>query len=82
MTGPVRSRSAYRRATDHIHPEYWTEADHQHFESQISGELKELRKDVEKLGTRLTWLFGGISLGAFLITILAPFVRIFLGMPQ
>ena len=70
-----------RPARDHVHTEYWTEQDHYRFEDRVTAEIRELRKDVETLSSRLTWLLGGLALATFLITILAPFVRDFIGVP-
>jgi hypothetical protein len=66
----------------HVHPEYWTEADHYHFENRISNELRELRLDVERLNSRLTYLLGGLGLLAFVIPIIAPWIRGLLGVPS
>lgn len=80
---PPRPRAhPHRRASDnHNHPEYWTETEHYRFEDRVAGEIRELRVDVEKLSSRLTWIMGGLSLLTFLITILAPFLRSWIGVP-
>lgn len=75
MTGPRR------RASDHLHPEYWTEGDHYRFEDRVSKELEKLRVDVEKLSLRITLMLGGLGILAFLIPILAPFIRDWFGVP-
>jgi hypothetical protein len=69
VTGPQR------RVTDHIHPEYWTEADQHRFEDRITRELHAIRAEVKDAGIRLTYLFGGLAVIAFLLPIVAPFIR-------
>lgn len=73
MSGPRRA------TTQHNHPEYWTEADHYRFEDRITTELHELRQDVNKLSSRLTWLLGGLSLASFLVTLFARVILPALG---
>lgn len=78
-----------RRASDHDHHEYWLRDSQYRFEDRVANELKALREveiaglreDVEKLTARLLLLSGGIILGAFLLTIGAPFIRSWLQLP-
>ena len=71
-----------RRASDHhYHPEYWTEADHYRFEDRISKEIHDLRSEVREWAQRLTLILGGLSLMFFLLPLLAPFFRGWLGLP-
>lgn len=70
-----------RRVTDHVHPDYWTEADQHRFEDRIANELKGIREDLEKVTTRVLIMFGGLILLAFLLTFIAPFVRDWLRLP-
>lgn len=65
----------------HFHPEYWTERDHERYEDRTSNEIRELRKDVEVLSTRITYLLGGLGLLMFLATLFAPLIRTLLGVP-
>lgn len=69
MTGPRR------RVEDHLHPEYWTEADQHRFEDRISRELNGIRGEVREAGTRITYLMGGLAVIAFLLPLVAPFIR-------
>lgn len=70
MTGPRR------RATDHVHPEYWTEVDHDRFEGRVAAELERLRGDVHGLRgevnratARLSWLLGALGVAVFVVNI-------------
>ena len=76
----VRGRPQ-RRADDHVHEQYWTEADQHRFEDRVSIELRAMRTDLERLTTRVLTLFGGVIVLAFLLTLIAPFVRSWLGVP-
>lgn len=76
-----------RRADDHVHPEYWTENAHHRYEDRTSSELLKIDKRlemidhrVEGLTTRITLLIGGLGLIAFLLPIISPFVRLWLGL--
>lgn len=71
-----------RRITDHYHPEGWSRDDQHRFEDRISGELKEIRNDLEKLASRVLMIFGGIAVLAFLIPLLVPMLRQWLDIPQ
>ena len=55
-----------RRATDHVHPEYWTEHEHEVFESRMADELEGLRSDVKSLSWRVAVVLGGVGVLAFL----------------
>ena len=75
-----------RRADDHVHSEYWTTDSHHRYESRTANEMERLRIEVEKvevkvgeLTTRITLMLGGLGLIAFLLPIISPFVRIWLG---
>lgn len=70
-----------RRATDHLHPEYWEEAEQHRYEDRVARKLDSLEHTVNKLGERLLLLFGGLGLLAFLLPIIAPFVRSLIGLP-
>jgi hypothetical protein len=75
-----------RRADDHNHPEYWTADAHHRFEDRTAKELQSLKAEVEKvevkvgeLTTRITLMLGALGLIAFLLPIISPFVRLWLG---
>ena len=74
MTGPRR------RADDHVHPEYWLAEDHHRFDSGIKEELKEIRREMDAIATRLTLLLGGLGILAFLVPLISPFLRAFLNL--
>lgn len=69
-----------RRADDHVHPEYWTGEAHNRFEDRVTRELHELRAAVTALTLRLTVLLSVIGFLAFLIPILAPYLRRLFGL--
>lgn len=64
-----------RRVTDHFHPEYWTEADQHRFEDALRAEIKGIRDEVKDASTRLTYLLGGLVVVAFLLPLVAPWIR-------
>lgn len=51
------------------------------YEDRIAGDVKDLRASVDRLTQRVTMLLGAIALMVFLIPVLAPFIRGFLGLP-
>lgn len=71
-----------RRITDHYHPEAWSRDDQHRFEDRITGELKEIRNDLEKLASRVLMIFGGIAVLAFIIPLIVPLLRQWLDIPQ
>ena len=78
MTGAPR-----RRASDqHVHPEYWTEHDQIRFEDRIVREMEGIRAEVKALTGRMTLLLGGLVLLAFLLPLVAPFIRDWLNLPE
>lgn len=71
-----------RRATDHhVHVEYWTEIDQHRFEDRISLQIAELRKEVRDIAARLTMMLGALALLAFLLPLVAPFIRGLFNLP-
>lgn len=66
---------------DHFHPEYWGKDDHWRFEARVQAELEKIEEAVERLTTRITMMLGGLALIAFLLPIIAPFVRQWIGVP-
>lgn len=88
MTGPGAPR---RRASDHhVHPEYWTEADHNRFEDRLANEIEKVRREanarmdrmsdqIDGLNRNLLLIAGGLGLLAFLLPIIAPFIRTLFG---
>ena len=75
MTGPRR------RASDHVHEEYWTMLEQHRYEDGIKEELRAINREVKSLSNRLLLLMGGIILLAFLLPIAAPFIRGLVGIP-
>lgn len=74
--GPSRGDSA----SNHWHPEYWTEAAHHRFEDRVSAEIEKLESAIDKLTYRVTMMLGGLTLIALLLPILAPFMRAAFGL--
>lgn len=64
-----------RRAGDHVHPEYWTEADQERYERRVAQEVHGLRGEVKQLADRVLMMLGAIGLLAFLLPLAAPFIR-------
>lgn len=75
MSGPRR------QTDDHVHPDYWTRESHYRYEDRMHGEFQQLEKAVDALKTRITLMIGGLMIVAFLLPIIAPFVRAFLNIP-
>ena len=72
-----------RRASDqHVHPEYWTESDQFRFEDRIGREIHALREEVRGIATRLTMMLGALALLAFLLPLIAPFIRSLFNLPN
>lgn len=74
----------------HGHPEYWTEAEQHRYEDRVARELRDLshqangRMDrlsaqLDALSRQLLMMMGGLILLAFLLPIVAPFIRATLG---
>ena len=65
----------HRRITDHFHPDVWSREEQHRFEDGLERELKEMRQEVRSLSNRLLIVMGGLGLLAFVLPIIAPFVR-------
>lgn len=63
----------------HWHRESWTREEQHRYEDKVSDELKALRADIRDLSTRLLLMLGGLGLLAFLLPLVAPFIRQALG---
>lgn len=70
-----------RRVDDHLHPEYWEVSDQRHYEERIGNELQGLRRDVKSLADRVLMLIGALGLLAFILPIVAPFIRTLFQVP-
>jgi len=56
--------------------------DQQHrYEDRIKDELESLERAVDRLTQRVTMLLGGIGLLVFVIPIVSPWIRSFVGVP-
>ena len=71
-----------RQAEDHNHPDYWRREEHWRYEDRMHQEFNNLEKAVDSLKTRITLMIGGLMLVAFLLPVIAPFVRAWLNLPQ
>lgn len=76
MTGQRGARSI----TDHVHPDYWTRQEQHRREDRIDADIDDIRAELRGIGNRLTLMVGGIGVLAFLLPILAPFIRQWLGL--
>ena len=65
--------------SDHTHPETWTKDDHYRFEARVTAELEKVEQAVARLTTRVTLMLGALTLVAFLLPVIAPFVRLWIG---
>lgn len=70
-----------RAAEDHVHVDAWTKTDQHRFEDNVTFELREIRKDLESLTSRVLMIFGGVALLAFIIPLVVPIVRDWLSIP-
>jgi hypothetical protein len=69
------------RGPGHYHPDLWT-VDQQHrYEDRTKEELQKLEQAVDRLTQRVTMLLGGIGLLVFVIPIVSPWIRSFVGVP-
>jgi hypothetical protein len=68
-----------RRITDHIHQEYWRETEQHRYEEEAARRFQRIEAAIEKLTQRITYLMGAIGLLLFLLPIIAPYIREFLG---
>jgi len=64
-----------RRAEDHVHPEYWEETQQHRFEDRVGQELGGIKQEVSKLRQTVTMMIGAIGILAFLLPVIAPFIR-------
>ena len=56
--------------------------DQQHrYEDRTKAELEKLEQAIDRLTQRVTMLLGGIGLLVFVIPIVSPWVRTFVGIP-
>lgn len=77
VTGPRR------RITDHTHPDYWTEVEQHRYEDRMAGELSDIKRELRTLGNRILLVMGALGLAAFILPLVAPFIRsvLFGGIP-
>jgi hypothetical protein len=68
-----------RRITDHIHQEYWRETEQHRYEEEVGRRIGRVEGAIEKLTQRITLLMGAIGLLLFVLPILAPYIRDFIG---
>ena len=75
----TRSGSSSRIGDDHVHPDAWSKEDHHRFDARMTAELEKIERAVAHLTTRVTLMLGALTLVAFLLPVIAPFVRLWLG---
>lgn len=76
VTGPRR------RLSDHSHDEYWETSQQHRYEDRMAAELKGINDQLRSLTLRITLIMGAIGILAFVIPIVAPFIRSALGVPN
>jgi len=70
-----------QRPGNHYHPELWA-VDQQHrYEDRTKEDFEKLEKAVDRLTQRVTMLLGGIALLVFVLPIVSPWIRAFVGVP-
>lgn len=57
----------------------WTLAEQHRYEDKVDKRLGDIEKQLDAIGTRLTLMIGAIGLLAFILPVVAPFIRIWLG---
>ena len=77
----ARGNGPRRRASDHVHPEYWEEGEQHRYEARISEELKGIRTELKAVGDRILMVMGAVALLAFILPIVAPFIRSLFNIP-
>jgi hypothetical protein len=75
----VAGTGPHRRVTDHWHVEYQTHEAQIRYEQRIEKQLEEIRDELQVLANRMLLMMGGLGLVAFLLPIIAPFLRDLLG---
>ena len=70
-----------QRPGNHYHPDLWSRDAQHRFEDRTNHELEKLEKAVDRLTQRVTMLLGGIGLLVFVIPIVSPWIRSFVGVP-
>ena len=64
-----------------MHPDYWHRDAQHRYEDRTREELQKLESAIDRLTQRVTLLLGGIGLLVFVIPIVSPWVRSFVGIP-
>ena len=59
----------------HWHRDSWTRSEQHRYEDRVSDELNGLRQDLKEQGNRILLMMGGLGLLAFLLPLVAPFIR-------
>lgn len=77
----LRGTGPRRRASDHVHPEYWEESQQHRYEDKIGAELNGIKHEVKTLSDRILLVMGGVGLLAFVLPLIAPFIRGLFGIP-
>ena len=66
---------------DHVHTDYWSRDAQMRYEDRTREELQKLESAIDRLTQRVTMLLGGIGLLVFVIPIVSPWIRSFVGVP-
>lgn len=77
----TRETSRRNADGDHYHPEYWQREDQHRYDDRTRAEIQRLERAVDRLTQRVTLLLGGIGLLVFVIPIVSPWIRSFVGVP-
>lgn len=70
-----------REGRNHVHAEYWRRDAQYRFEDRMASELAELNEQIAKLTNRITAIMAGVVVISFLLSILLPFLRSWIGAP-
>jgi hypothetical protein len=68
-----------RRVSDHWHVEYQTHDAQLRYELRIEKQLEEIRRELDVIANRMLLMMGGLGIVAFMLPIVAPFLRDLLG---
>jgi hypothetical protein len=68
-----------RRVNDHWHVEFQTHEAQLRYEARMEKQLDEIRKELDVIANRMLLMMGGLGIVAFMLPIIAPFLRDLLG---
>lgn len=79
MTGPGGVDRRRYVGDDHHHLDMWSKEEHRLFEDKLDKRFAAFQAHIDRLNTRITLMLGALGLIAFLLPIVAPFLRAIIG---